>query len=193
VFACKTCGRRFGVNSDGKAVELTEAPDGKWVEAGKVRETRRHRRNRRLVVAASVIFAALLPAIGYAGWLAVQPAAASGETELPQGLEQRAELFGKGWITNDVRLMKRLTTPTHDKVLYSWYTRHRPPLALRSSTNNIPDGAKIEVTVQPAKTGQATVRVRVSNATSSPPQSPVELTLQWEERPDGWYFVPPAK
>jgi hypothetical protein len=144
-------------------------------------------------VAAAVIFATLLPAIGYAGWLAVQPAAAPGEAELPQALESRAELFGRGWLTNDVRLMKRLTTPTHDKVLYSWYTRHRPPLALRGSASGTSEGARIEVTVQPAKTGQANVRVRVSNPTSTPPQSPVELTLQWEERPDGWYFVPPAK
>jgi tetratricopeptide (TPR) repeat protein len=193
VFACKACDRRFGVNSDGKAVELTEAPGGKWVEAGKARETKRSRRNRRLVVAATVLCAVFLPAIGYAGWLAVQPAATPGELALPQALESRAELFARGWLTSDVRLMKRLTTPTHDKVLYSWYSRHRPPLGLRGSTSSAADGARIEVTVQPGKTGQANVRVRVTNPTSSPPQSPVELTLLWEERPDGWFFVPPAK
>src|SRR5262249_38410724 len=51
VFLCKACGRRFGVNTDGKAVELTEGPDGKWVETRKVREHTRRQRKRRLIVA----------------------------------------------------------------------------------------------------------------------------------------------
>jgi hypothetical protein len=193
VFACKSCGRRFGISTEGKAVEVTEAPGGKWVEAGKARAHTRHRRTRRMVVVGVVVAAVLFPALGFAGWRAVwQVEDAPREVELPKELQARAEVFARGWLTNDVRLMQRLTSTTHDKVLFSWYTRHRPPLTLRGATPT-PEGTRIEVALQTTKVGHASVRVRVSNSTTAPGQPPVELVLAWEERADGWYFVPPAK
>lgn|GEM_PF-5161013 len=192
VFACKGCDHRFGVGADGKAVELTETPGGKWVESRKIREQAQRRRKRRLVGAAVLGFAVLFPAIGFAGWQVARPAPTSNaEIELPKELETRAELFCRGWLTNDVRLMKRLTSPAHEKIVYAWYNRHRPPLPLRGNTEGVPKDTRFEIQVQSIKPGQSRVRVRVSNPTLSPAQPPVELSLVWEERLDGWYVLPP--
>jgi hypothetical protein len=195
VLACRPCGRRFGVSTEGKAVALAEAPGGKWVEAAKVRARVRRRRTRRLAAAAVVVCAVVFPALGFAGWKAVRPTApAAGEAELPAALEARAELFARGWLGNDVRLMQRLTSPAHDKVLYSWYTRRRPPAALRGpSDGSWPEGTRFEVKPQPGNPGQSVVRVRVSPPADGPSHPPVELSLLWEERADGWYFLPPAR
>jgi hypothetical protein len=193
VFACRACGRRFGIGAEGKAVEVVEGAGGKWVEAQKAHDLARRRRVRRRVVI-GLVAVVLFPAIGLAGWQAVRsPEDPTGEIDLPQDLGARAEMFGRGWVTNDVRLMKRLTTPTQDKVLYSWYTRHRPPAPLRGVPREPVEGTRIDVALQPGKPGWATTRVRVSNPTAAPAEPPVELALVWEERADGWYFVPPTK
>lgn len=195
VFACKACGRRFGVRADGRAVELVEAPGGRWVEAAAVRGRSRDRRKRRLLVGGVVLAAVLFPALGVAGWRAVRPAGhAGGEMELPHELGTRAELFARGWLNNDVRLMKRLTSPAHEKVLYAWYNRHRPPAALRGKADGTPpEGVVVEVNRRPGTGGQAIVGVRVSNPTAAPGQRPAELTLAWEERDGNWFFLPPAR
>lgn len=194
VFACKACGHRFGVGVDGKAVEVTEAPGGKWVEASKVREQARRRRKRRLMVVAVLGCAILFPAIGVAGWQAIRPAKiANAEVELPKELDARAELFCRAWLANDVRLMKRLTSPTHDKIVYSWYTRHRPPLTLHTTTDGVLKERRVEVQIQLVKSGHARVRLLVSDPSTSGNQPPFELTLLWEEHADGWYFLPPSR
>jgi tetratricopeptide (TPR) repeat protein len=195
VFVCKGCGRRFGVRADGRAVELVEGPGGKLVEAAAVRERAAHRRKRRLLVGGVVLAAALFPALGVAGWRVVRPAAASGdEVELPHELEARVELFARGWLGNDVRLMRRLTTPTHERVLFAWYNRHRPPVAFRSQVDGtVPEGSRIEVTRRPGKAGQAVVHVRVTNPAAAPNHPAAEFALAWEERAGSWYFLPPAR
>ena len=50
-------------------------------------------------------------------WRGAHGSARVVEAELPHGLEPRAELFARAWLHNDVPLMRRLTTPTHDRVL----------------------------------------------------------------------------
>ncbi len=195
VLVCRACDRRFGVSGDGRAVELVEAPGGKWIEAGRVREDSRRRRKRRVALLAVVAAAVLFPALGFAGWRAVRPEPVEvREIELPSELGARAELFATAWLTNDVRLMRRLTTPTHDKAVYSWYVRHRPPAALRGTADGAPPaGTRFEAALLPGTSGHTTARVRVSNPTAASPHPPVELVLAWEERGDGWYFVPPTK
>jgi tetratricopeptide (TPR) repeat protein len=194
VFVCKACNRRFGVRADGQTTELVES-GGRWVEAGRVREQARRRRKRRLAVAGVVLAAVLFPAVGVAGWRAVRPAApAPLERELPTDLTARAELFTQAWLSNDSRLMRRLTSPAHERVVHGWSVRHPPPPALRGPADGTPpDGVRIEVTHTPVKPGQELVRVRVSNPTTAPDQPPVELTLVWEQRGDTWYFLPPTK
>ena len=112
VFACKACGGRFAIGADGKAVEVTVTAEGTWVETGKVRVQARRRQKRRLIIAGAVVAAALIPALGFTGWSIVHaPADQAAEVELPQDLEARAELFGRGWLTNDVRPASCLTAP----------------------------------------------------------------------------------
>ncbi|HJZ53969.1 MAG TPA: tetratricopeptide repeat protein [Gemmataceae bacterium] len=194
VFICTACGKRFGVKPDGKAVELVGAADGRWVEAAKAREQARLRRKRRLGVAGVVLAAALLPGIAFAGWRVARTTAEPAEPELPTELTPRVELFTRAWLCNDVRLMKRLTTPAQDRAVFSWYVRHRPAPALRSPTDGTPpDGARIDISHSPGKPGQEVVRIRVSNPKTAPDQPPAELTLIWEQRGDTWYFLPPAK
>ena len=164
LFICGSCKGRFGVKADGKPVELVSGPDGKWVEAPPFRATRRRRRRRRLLVVGVVLAAVLFPAAGVAGWRAARGEPQPAERELPPTLPARAELFAQAWLCNDVRLMKRLTSPAQEKVLFSWYTRHRPPLGLRSPVDGTPpDGATIEVSERAVKPGQSVVRLRVGN------------------------------
>lgn len=195
VFACRACRRRFGVRTDGTAVELVSTADGRWVEAPRVRAEARQRR-RRLTVAAAVLLAALLPTAAVAGWRAARPAAGPTEAELPSELPARAELFARAWLGNDVRLMKRLTSPGQDRVVYAWYTRNRPPPALRGPADgSAPAVARVEVTPDPGagRPGQMVVRVRVTGASPSPDAPPVEMAWAWEDRGGSWFFLPPVR
>lgn len=143
-----------------------------------------------------VLLTGLIPSLGIAGWRAVRATPPQiVERELPKALTARAELFANAWLSNNVRLMKRMTSPTVEKTLYAWYNRHRPSAALRTGTNSTPpegvDGAKVEVNTRPGKSGQSVVHIRVGNLKTAPDQAPVELTLVWEERSDNnWYFLP---
>ncbi len=196
VFVCQGCGRRFIVQSDGSAVEVIEAKNGKWVEAEKVREQARQRRKRRRSLFVAVVVAVLFPALAVAGWRAARPVVPQiVERELPQELNARAELFAQAWLSNDVRLMKRMTSPAVEKTLYAWYNRHRPPPLLRTPTSGTPpegvDGAQVEVNSRHGKAGQCVVTLRVRNPKLAPDHPPVELRLVWEERSDNnWYFLP---
>ncbi|MCE9565006.1 MAG: tetratricopeptide repeat protein [Planctomycetes bacterium] len=196
VFVCQGCGRRFIVQSDGQATEVVEAKDGKWIEAEKVREQLRLRRKRRRTLIATVVIAILFPTLTLAGWRATRPVEQQiVERELPRELKARAELFAQAWMSSDVRLMKRMTSPAVEKTLYSWYNRHRPPPAFRNPTSGVPpegvDGVQIEVGTRQGKDGRTVVRIQVRNPKLAPDQPPAELTLVWEERSDGnWYFLP---
>ncbi len=196
VFVCQGCGRRFIVQSDGQAAEVVEEKGGKWVEAEKVREQLRQRRKRRRSLFAAVAVAVFFPALAVAGWRATRPTEQLVvERELPRELNARVELFTQAWMSNDVRLMKRMTSPAVEKGLYGWYNRRRPPPALRNPTSGTPpegvDGAQLTVSTQPGNSGRTVARVQVRNPKLAPDQPPVELTLTWEERGDGnWYFIP---
>lgn len=195
VLVCGACKRQFGVTADGAATELVCTPDGKWVELPQLREKARRRRKQRLMLAAAVLGAVLLPVGALGGWKAVrreEPAPA--ERELPRELNARADLFAQAWLCNDVRLMRRLTPPAQDKGVYAWYNRHRPPAALRTQAGGTPpDGARVEISSLPARPGQAVLRVRISNPALAPNHPPVEMTWVWQEQGDSWYFVPPTK
>jgi hypothetical protein len=191
VFSCGKCKGRFGVRADGVAVELTQTPDGKWVEAPAVREAARNRRKRRVLLAGVALAAVLLPAGVVASWRVVREDPPPAERELPRELDARAELFAQAWLSNDVRLMKRLTSPSFDKAVYAWYNRHRPPAAYRSSTDGVPpDGVRIEVTTQPGRQGHSVARVRVTSS-HAPDHPPLEAAWVWEQRGGEWFFLPP--
>jgi hypothetical protein len=113
------------------------------------------------------------------------------EAELPRELVPRAELFARAWSSNDVPLMRRLTTPTHDRLLYSWYTRHRP--AALPPGHDLPEGVKIDVTPVSENDKHAVVRARVTGLPAPRGKPFVDLTLSWEERGGTWFFVPPAR
>ena len=196
VLVCGACKRRFGVKAGGETVELVGTADGKWVEAPLLRQRAYRRRKQRLMLVGAVLSAVLLPVGAFAGWKMAHPEpAAPVERELPLELTERAELFAQAWLCNDVRLMKRLTTPTQDRYVYAWYTRARPPAVLRGQADGLPppEGTKIEISSRSERPGQAIVRLRVSNPLLAPDRAPVELTLVWTELADTWFFLPPGR
>ena len=90
--------------------------------------------------------------------------------------------------------MRRLTSPAHEKKLFPWYNRHRPPIAHRGPADGTPpEGAQVATVQQPGTSGRTIFRVRFSNAKLTPEPPPVELTLAWEDRGGNWFFVPPSK
>ena len=164
IFACKACSHRLALRADGSVVEFMHSVDGRWVEAAKLAQAARLSR-RRLIVAALVLVSGLSPAAAFGVWRTARPAPGVTEPELPAALNERAELFARAWLGNDVRLMKRLTSPAQDRAVYGWYQRHLPPAAIRG------DGAakEIEVSVQPGAAGRSTVRpVKISDAKAHP-------------------------
>lgn len=195
VLVCGACKRRFGVKAGGATVELIGTADGKWVEAPLLRQEVRRRRKQRLMLVGAVLAAVLLPVGAFAGWKMARPEPVLTERELPLELADRAELFAQAWLCNDVRLMKRLTAPTQDKLVYAWYNRTRPPAALRGPTDGLPppDGTKIEVSIRSDRPGQSVVRVRISNPIHAPNRAPFEMTWVWEELADTWFFLPPVR
>ncbi len=193
VFFCRACKGRFGIKADGKTVELIHTSDGKWVELPRLSESARKRRKRR-VMAAVLGLIVLLPTMAIGGWHALKPPPEPTERELPHDLTARIELFTQAWLCNDTRLLQRLTSPAHDKVVFSWYTRHRPPVALRSAVDGTPpEDAKIEITIVAGKSGQSMARVYVGNPVSAPSHPPAELNLAWAQQGEDWYFLPPSR
>jgi hypothetical protein len=188
VFVCPGCKGRFGVNNDGKAVELVARSEGKWVESSRHRQQQKDRWKRKMLFA-TVAAALFVPAIALGGWHATRSAKPPAERELPRELTARAELFVQAWLCNDTRLMQRLASPSADKLVYSWYSRHKPPPALRSATDGTPpEGVRLDTAVQSAKPGQSTTKVKVVKEGAMS-----ELTLTWEQRGEDWFFLPPAR
>ena len=185
LFHCPRCRKGFGITSGGVVVRLVQAPDGRWIDPAKPRlPSVRNSRRRWLQIAAALGVVAVL--VGGAIRASVRPAPTQAvEIELPHDLPGRAELFARAWLRGDVPLMRRLTSPAHERTLYSWYTRHKPPAAWAAFP---PDAAQVQVQVISTKPPQTTLRVRLANGPSS-----LELTQSWEERGDAWYFVPPLK
>jgi hypothetical protein len=180
---CRNCGRHFAVRADGSPIEVVKAKGDRWRPRDKASSQSRSPAHRRILVAS---LAALLaaPLLGVAGWRIARPASAAAvEAELPRELSPRAETFARAWLGGDVRTMKRLTSPAQDRVLYGWFTRHRPP-ALAAVSSESP---RVEVALQSTKADQAVLRVRLTGA------APVEMTQTWERRGDTWFFLPPAK
>lgn len=190
VLACAGCGGRFGIRPGGEVVELEATRDGKWAPVRRAREERARRR-KRLTGFALAAAAVLVLGLGMVGWRAARTASASTERELPRDLEARAELFTQAWLGNDVRTMRRLTSPVNDKALYAWYTRHRPPLELRDRPKA--DAGRVEVSSRAGPGGQSVVRVRIGPPADAPNRVATDLLLTWEDRGGEWYFLPPSK
>ncbi len=173
VLQCPNCSKHFAIRSDGRGAVVVKDRDGRWREKGSAKVRRRRVTGRRLVAAALVL--ALVPAVGATAWWLTRPAQAA-EAPLPTELEPRAELFGRAWLKGDVALMRRLTTPTQDKALYSWVKRHPAPAPAAE--------AAVAVNVVSGKGSVKTVHVRVDGPRAQ------QVTLTWEERGGAWYFVP---
>jgi hypothetical protein len=129
---------------------------------------------------------------GLSVWCVTRPAAAPGEVALPRELEPRVELFGRAWARGDVPLMRRLTTPAHDRQLYSWFVRHQPPIRTSSAEPANPN-VQVEVSAVTRKPQMAVMHAHVQGLQGAGGLSAVDLNLSWEERGDTWYFIPPPK
>jgi hypothetical protein len=119
-------------------------------------------------------------------WLLLRGSPAPAQADLPRELHARAELFTRAWLAKDVPQMRRVTSTTHDRVLYSWFVHHPPPAGAAVD----PDLSKIEVRVGKTAVGITSVNVRVTPKSGA---AASELTQQWVEREGTWYFVPPAR
>jgi tetratricopeptide (TPR) repeat protein len=191
-FLCK-CGQRFGVNAEGQAVQLVVSRQGTLVDAGRHAHTRRHRRNRRLTIAATIALLLLLPGLALATRQALRPAPPVAEAPLPPDLDKRVELFTRSWLNNETRTMKRLTTPSLEREVYSWSLRQRPPVGLQSRG----DGPRTE-TVQITQSSRflkptlAIIEVRISPESGNARSDSAVLVQTWEQRGEAWFFVPPS-
>jgi hypothetical protein len=106
--------------------------------------------------------------------------------DLPSELDRRAELLARAWLSRDLATMRRLTSTTHDRVLYAWTVRYPPPPL---STGGTP--AQAQFRVLDLRPHQATVAVSLSGLASAESGGAVELRQDWVERENIWYFMPP--
>jgi hypothetical protein len=192
ILHCGRCTRRFGVKPDGKTVEVVRTADGRWVDRSQQQAASRRARSGRRRVLLLVLCVGLLLAAGFSVWRVTRPAATAAEMELPHELEPRVELFGRAWARGDVPLMRRLTTPTQDRQLYSWYMRHQPSPRTGTTESASPD-VKVEVSAVTRKPQLAVMHVRVQGLQAAGGKSSLDLNLLWEVRGDTWYFIPPPK
>jgi hypothetical protein len=128
----------------------------------------------------------LVPVAGLSGYRALKPPPAPpAEPELPKELTARADVFGRAWAANDQRTLRRLAPPGDERSVYPWYQRHSPPPALRDGAAE----ARVEISAKAVRPGLSAVRLRVSSP-RAPAQAPADLTINWQQRGDTWYFVP---
>ena len=100
-------------------------------------------------------------------------------------------MLARAWLDTDLPLMRRLTSTTHDRVLYSWLVRHGPPV--RAGHPSTGAGPTMDVRVVQRTVHQADLLVLIHGLPGRPAQSPVEFRQAWVERDEQWYFVPPPR
>jgi hypothetical protein len=168
-------------------VEVARTSGGRWVDAGSARKVGRGGRVARRLLPLVM----LLAVIGTVAAVGFRPSDVPTLPELPGELEPRAQMLARAWLDKDLPLMRRLTSTTHDRVLYSWLVRHRPP-ALAGQASAGPD---LALTVRTLTRGpqQADLLVLISGLPGHPSSSPVEFRQSWVERGGQWFFVPPAR
>jgi tetratricopeptide (TPR) repeat protein len=179
LFRCRKCSRILRVNPKGifEAVDASGKPP-----------RRRHR-----LLALSLAFGLGTCLAGIVAALAIRHhqhvAQEQRLPELPAGLQDRGELWAKGWIDNDRLLLRRLTAPTHDRQLHPWLERHRPPARVSGAgtTGRDADAYRVEARATNPRPHEAVLTVRITGAALA---KPVELRLDWVERGDTWYFLP---
>lgn len=173
LLACRGCKRYFRVDAGGRLTEMMRQGDGRWL----VRSAARAGRYRlSLAVSVGILLVVLVTGLGWR-----QRQARARVPELPGGLQERAELLARAWLQRDVPLMRRLTVTTQDRVLYSWFVRHQPPVS---------GAGPPEVKLLAQQNGLTPVEIRVPGGRAGQP--PISLRLFWERRGDTWFFVPPS-
>jgi tetratricopeptide (TPR) repeat protein len=187
VLSCSHCRKNFTSNLAGHLVEVVQDREGRWVERrSRAAQQRLNRWRRFRLLAAGVAVALVVYGLSWAPRLG--QASATGDPELPQDLEPRAELFARAWLKGDYRMLRQLTDPVQDRLLFPWYRRHPPPLV--ESTNADEPAVQIQVMAPANSTTPTALRVRFDGLRSPHARSPLELQLAWEERGGSWYFKP---
>jgi tetratricopeptide (TPR) repeat protein len=177
LFHCRRCARVFRINREGRLTEIESKPA----------PSRGSRLRRRGIVSVAV----LLLIVVLAGCLYSRYRPRPALAELPNDLASRSELWGKAWLNNDRLLLRRLTSPTHDRQLHPWLTRHPPPANRQGETSSeSKPSPEIHLQNRTTRPHEAVVIVRITAAARKSPQ---ELHLDWVERGDIWYFVPSLK
>lgn len=186
VLKCPYCQVNFTMKPNGELEEIVKASTGRWMFRATVNAKTRELRERRLQVAGMVSVALILAMLW---WFPRTGQSSSGPAEinLPQELEARAELLARAWLTNDSRLIRRLTDPVHDRLLFTW-SRRFPPPHLTQTPEKLTKEVKIELTRLPSQPPVAWLQARINGIEGR--SSPLEMRFAWEERSGVWYFQP---
>ncbi len=188
IMQCPGCRCKLTTRRDGQIVEVIKNAQGQWVDRqsrDRLARRQQSQKYRRLTAAAGL---ALLIGMASGGPQLMRRLSSPAERELPNELAPRGELFAKAWLAGDFRLMRRLTDPAQDRLLFPWYRRNPPP----HHDVATPEAADIKVAVDhpPGESSKSVVRVRLSAAQPAGGGVPVELLLAWEERGGHWIFQP---
>jgi hypothetical protein len=132
----------------------------------------------------------LFAVIGTVAAVGFRPSPPPAVAELPHELAPRAEMLARAWLDKDLPLMRRLTSTTHDRILYSWLVRHRPPTGAGQAAAGT--ALTLDVRVVQREAHHADIVVLVRGLPGRPGATPVEFPQAWVERDEQWYFVPPA-
>jgi tetratricopeptide (TPR) repeat protein len=172
ILQCRRCWKMFRVNNDGVMVEFVppNLRPGRWTAI-------RKRVRWLLPLAASILILIGVTAV------MMRPARAPALPPLPTELEARAQVLAEAWMRRDGFTMRRLTLPTHDRVLNAWAAYHKPPAAPSGEA----EAPSIDVRVVRNSNDQAQLVVAVNSLEDG---HKVELTQTWHSRGDAWYFVP---
>jgi tetratricopeptide (TPR) repeat protein len=186
VLACPHCKQRFISKVDGRLVRAVRDREGRWVDTEWMESQARNRRTRRRkVIGAALAAGVCVYTLSWTPALVGSLAPAAAQSELPSELQPRGELFTRAWLRGDLPLMRRLTDPVQDRMLFAWYKRNPPPAEAREAA-----GANFTVGVAPGQTSAATVRVRFDTIRAARGPGPLELQLAWVERGGNWIFQP---
>jgi hypothetical protein len=186
VLCCPHCNKSFTSNRTGGLVEVVKDTTGRWVERGGLADTHRRARWRRGVVAVALLLSVLVSGLCWAAGLTTSPAAPV--ADLPQELEPRAELFARAWLQGDYGVMRKLTDPAQDRLLFAWYKRS--PVPDLGAAGNDSGEVRVAVEVPAIRSSTVSLRVRFEGLRPARGGTSVNLQLSWEERGGNWFFQP---